>query len=390
MARFIELVEGIEFDEDLYRYLVQYFSDSELDSMARAIKRPPSRYYIRVNTIKVDSASLIRILEARGFRAYPDEALEEAVWLPIEGPFRVESSPKYVVADKHASESVYLGANLYGPGVLYMPPGISRGDVVNVVSPRGDVVASGIAMVDSGSFKRGFRGVVVEVKESVYRLPKLRELPEYGFGLFYEQSQPAQWVGRVVEPREGEVIVDMCAAPGGKATHVAQLSGNRAVIHAFDRSWPKVAQVEFNAARLGVRVNAHVADSRYLDVDYPGLVGSVDKVLIDPPCSDMGVRPKLYYRLTMGDVVNYAEYQRQFIKVAYRLLKPGGALVYSTCTIPPMEDEDNVKYAESLGFKAVEVKIPAGLPALDGLSRRFHPHIHDSPGFFIAKLIKPK
>ncbi|MFP3157245.1 MAG: RsmB/NOP family class I SAM-dependent RNA methyltransferase [Caldivirga sp.] len=388
--RFIEVAKDIELEYDVYKSLLQYMDDGEIGAYFENVRKPPRRYYIRVNTLKISTDELVKRFRDKGLVAYRDEVLEEALWFPTEGPSKVESSAKYIVADKYAAESVYLGSNLYGPGVLYMPSNINAGDEVNVISPNGEVVALGIAKVDSSTFRRGFRGIVVEVIKSVYRLPKLRDLDEWRFGLFYEQSLPAQWVGRLIDPRPGEFIVDMCSAPGGKATHVAQLSVNRATVLAVDRSWAKVRQVEYNAARLGVRLQTYIEDSRFLPNNHPELTGNVDKVLIDPPCSDAGVRPKLYYRLTMRDVVNYMSYQRQFIKAAHALLKLGGVLVYSTCTLPPMENEENVKWAVELGFNVEYVNIPAGQRAFDGLSRRFHPHIQDTPGFFMAKLTKVK
>ncbi|MFP3258133.1 MAG: RsmB/NOP family class I SAM-dependent RNA methyltransferase [Caldivirga sp.] len=388
--RFIEVAKDIELEYDVYKSLLQYMDDGEIGAYFENVRKPPRRYYIRVNTLKISTDELVKRFRDKGLVAYRDEVLEEALWFPTEGPSKVESSAKYIVADKYAAESVYLGSNLYGPGVLYMPSNINAGDEVNVISPNGEVVALGIAKVDSSTFRRGFRGIVVEVIKSVYRLPKLRDLDEWRFGLFYEQSLPAQWVGRLIDPRPGEFIVDMCSAPGGKATHVAQLSVNRATVLAVDRSWAKVRQVEYNAARLGVRLQTYIEDSRFLPNNHPELTGNVDKVLIDPPCSDAGVRPKLYYRLTMRDVVNYMNYQRQFIKAAHALLKLGGVLVYSTCTLPPMENEENVKWAVELGFNVEYVNIPAGQRAFDGLSRRFHPHIQDTPGFFMAKLTKVK
>lgn len=389
-GKFIEVAEGIEIEHEVYKYLLQYMDDKEIEAYFESVRKPPKRYYIRVNTLRISADELVRRLRDHGLVAYRDEVLEEAVWLPTEGPNRVESSRKYVVADKYASESVYLGSNLYGPGVLFMPSNVNAGDEVNVVSPSGEVVAYGIARVSASEFRRGFRGVVVETLNSVYKLPKLRDLQEWNFGLFYEQSLPAQWVGRLIDPGPNELIVDLCSAPGGKATHIAQLSGNRASVIAIDRSWRKIRQVEYNAARLGVKLLTLIEDSRFLPSNHPELVGRVDKALIDPPCSDAGVRPKLYYRLTMTDLRNYSNYQRQFIKAAYAVLKQGGSLVYSTCTLPPMENEDNVKWAGELGFNLEPVDIPAGQRAFDGASRRFYPHIQDTPGFFMAKLVKVK
>jgi tRNA and rRNA cytosine-C5-methylases len=259
--RFIEVAKDIELGYDVYRSLLQYMDDGEIGAYFENVRKPPRRYYIRVNTLKISSDELAKRFRDKGLVAYRDEVLEEALWFPTEGPNRVESSAKYIVADKYAAESVYLGSNLYGPGVLYMPSNINAGDEVNVISPNGEIVALGIARVDSSTFRRGFRGIVVEVIKSVYRLPKLRDLDEWRFGLFYEQSLPAQWVGRLIDPGPGEFIVDMCSAPGGKATHVAQLSGNGATVLAVDRSWAKVRQVEYNATRLGVRLQTYIEDS---------------------------------------------------------------------------------------------------------------------------------
>ncbi len=225
-------------------------------------------------------------------------------------------------------------------------------------------------------------------------MPKVREVREYELGLFYDQSLPAQWVGHVLDPRPGEVIVDMNAAPGGKTSHIIQLSNGKAIVHAFDRSEGKVRELIETLSRLGMDglYRVEVRDTRYLNIDRPDLVNSVDKVLIDPPCTDMGVRPRLFDVKTMETVKSTAEYQRQFIKVAWRLLRPGGILIYSTCTIPPLENEDNMAYAESLGFEIVDISIPNASGGLTDRYRksvvRFYPHVHDTPGFFIAKLRK--
>lgn len=199
----------------------------------------------------------------------------------------------------------------------------------------------------------------------------------------------------MIDPRPNEVIVDMNAAPGGKTSHIIQLSEGKAVVHAFDRSEGKVRELIEVLSRLGMDglYRVEVRDTRYLDVDRPDLVNSVDKVLIDPPCTDMGVRPRLFDVKTMDLVISMSNYQRQFIKVAWKLLKPGGVLVYSTCTIPPLENEDNIAYAESLGFEVVNISVPNASGGLISKYRdsvvRFYPHIHDTPGFFIAKLRKP-
>ncbi|GAB6946247.1 RsmB/NOP family class I SAM-dependent RNA methyltransferase [Vulcanisaeta sp. JCM 16161] len=391
----VEIVKGHRLDYQLYKYLLQYFSEGELERFFESIRKPPSRYYVRVNTLRVSPEELMRSLRERSIDVYPDEYLPEALWFPVKGPNRVPSARKYVLADKRAAESVYVGANLYIPGVVRMDEEVRKGDEVNVIAPNGEVMAFGISEVDSDEIRSTRRGIAVKTLVSVYEMPKVREMREYEQGLFYDQSLPAQWVGRVIDPRPNEVIVDMNAAPGGKTSHIIQLSEGKAVVHAFDRSEGKVRELIEVLSRLGMDglYRVEVRDTRYLDVDRPDLVNSVDKVLIDPPCTDMGVRPRLFDVKTMDLVISMSNYQRQFIKVAWKLLKPGGVLVYSTCTIPPLENEDNIAYAESLGFEVVNISVPNASGGLISKYRdsvvRFYPHIHDTPGFFIAKLRKP-
>jgi 16S rRNA (cytosine967-C5)-methyltransferase len=122
------------------------------------------------------------------------------------------------------------------------------------------------------------------------------------------------------------------------------------------------------------------------------LRGKADRVIIDPPCSNLGVRP-LEESREWRDIVNLSEYQRQFIKSARELLKPGGVLVYSTCTVTFKENEENIIYAvEELGFTArePEVEVPyAEKTSYRGVvAYRFSPILHDMPGYFIALLEK--
>jgi len=237
------------------------------------------------------------------------------------------------------------------------------------------------------------RWVAVEVYESIYRAPRLRELEEYKLGMFYAQSLPAMLVSLFLEPQANEVIVDMCAGPGGKATHLAQLSQGAARIIALDHTSRRVELVRKEVERLRLKnVIVLKADSRYLHLDYPWI--KADKVLVDPPCSSLGVRPKLFDRKNFEDVKNLANYQKQFIREAWLILKPGGLLAYSTCTTTLLENEENIEYAMEIGFKPVEPPILAGSRGATpyyfrDLVARFHPHKHPHPGFFIALLRKP-
>ncbi len=131
----VEVVKGHRLDYQLYKYLLQYFSESELENIFDSVRKPPSRYYVRANTMRISPEELMKLLREKSIDIYQDEHLPEALWFPVKGPNKVPSARKYVLADKKASESVYVGANLYVPGVIKMDKDIRRGDEVNVIAP---------------------------------------------------------------------------------------------------------------------------------------------------------------------------------------------------------------------------------------------------------------
>jgi 16S rRNA (cytosine967-C5)-methyltransferase len=372
--------EGIKIDKELYNEFLQYLSDKEIEEIFLAIKRPPYRYYIRVNTARIAAEELAERLSRR-FPVYRDEYLEEALWIPVRGPFEVPSAARAVVAEKRAAESVYMGSDLYAPGVL-KAPGVKKGDEVNVVSPDGQIVAYGVAEMDGFDMVKYRRGLAVRTLRSVYEAPKLRGLEEFAMGYFYDQSMPAMWAGRLAAALGARRAVDLNASPGGKTTHMAQLS-----IHviAFDRSRPKAERILENARRLGLEhlIDVLIHDSRYIDRDYPLLKGDV--ALVDPPCSDLGVRPKLSHAVSMKDVQTLVRYQRQFIATAARLAR---YVIYSTCTLTFLENEGNVLWAsEELGLRAMPIYVPRTVEGWRCANcRRFMPNAFDAPGFFLAAL----
>lgn len=360
-----------------------------LDGVLESLGRPCSRYTLRVNTLKCTAGEVVDRLRSRGLKAGLHEALEEAIYIEVEGPNRLPYAEKAVVADKYAAESVMQGAHLYAPGVK-RAQGVRRGDSVLVVDKDGRPVAYGVAEMGEDELRHGRVGVAVRVLVPLYSVPSIRDLEEHRLGLVFEQSLPAMVASRVLDPQPGETIVDMCAAPGGKTGHIVQLLGNRGRVVAVDRSARRLEALRENMARLGAEIVSILqADARYLHVDYPSL--KADRVLVDPPCTALGVRPKLYDEKTMRDVWAAAEYQRQFLRAAREVVKPGGVIVYSTCTLTPQENEMIVSYAvEELGLELEDQPIRLGshgLPIVEGYEalQRFYPDVHDTPGFFIAR-----
>ncbi len=376
--------------EVVVRWLERYRERTE--NILAALKTPPNRFSIHVNLLKSSSEEIVDFLEQRGYKVESHEDLDEVVFLRVRGPFELPKVEKFVVADKKAAESVLMGAHLFVPGVLRAKD-VRKGDEVAVVDEYGQVVGVGIAMMNGVEMVKAGRGIAVKITRSLFRVPSLRGSEIFEKGLVYPQSFPAIVTGRVLEPEPGDFVVDMCAAPGGKTSHIAQLMNNCGKILAVDRSEAKIRGLKENLVRLGVKiVDTYVGDARELPIKFPSL--KADKVLLDPPCSALGVRPKLYEERSIRDILALSAYQRSFLRAAVKILKKKGILVYSTCTLSPEENELNVKYAvEKLGLELEEQKYFYGcegerfIPQY-GLVQRFYPDLHDTPGFFIAKFRK--
>lgn len=284
-----------------------------------------------------------------------------------------------------------MGANLYSKGVLKTVNSV-RGDLVLILSPEGDAVAYGRQLLESDEIFKARIGVAVETLDSIYRMPKLREMELFSKGLVYDQSLPSILVGHILSPSENDRVIDMCAAPGGKSTHAAQLMNNKGKILSCDRSNNRLNSLKQSLDRLGIR------NIQLLKIDARELLNKYnlkfDKVILDPPCTTLGHRPKIYDTMEISKSYALSAYQIQLFKVASKIMRRGGYLVYSTCTLPHYENESVVKYAcDNLGFSIQEppykIAYPGEmqqfLPDLE-LCQRFYPDIHDAPGFFICLL----
>lgn len=221
---------------------------------------------------------------------------------------------------------------------------------------------------------------------------------EYLLGLYSIQEAAAQYPVEVLAPASGELVLDMCAAPGGKTTQAAAWMGNRGVVVAVDVRRDRLYALENNIERTGVEnCVAYCADAAALD--YGGTL--FDRILLDAPCSGNFVTDREWFRKRdIGDVEKNAMGQRRLLGAALGLLKQGGALVYTTCSLEPEEDELNVQWLlENHDVKLSEINGP-GSPALTEVlgrslspevakCRRFWPDETGTQGFFVAKVVKP-
>ena len=208
-------------------------------------------------------------------------------------------------------------------------------------------------------------------------------------GAVMPQSRASMLVGRVVGPRAGERVLDLCAAPGGKTTHLAALMGGEGQVVAVEARPRRAARLADTARRMGAE-NVEVITG---DARTGAPAGPFDRVLLDPPCSDLGTlrsRPDARWRKSPEQILELAALQRELLGAAASRVRPGGVLVYSTCTISAEENEGQVAAflaahpdwsADHLGEE-----LPAYAHDGDGRFLRPLPHRHGTDGFFIARL----
>lgn len=178
-------------------------------------------------------------------------------------------------------------------------------------------------------------------------------LPGFQEGAFYVEDEAAQLVPLLLDPRPGETVLDACAAPGGKSTHLAELMQNKGTIYAVDRSGARLDLVRTNCRRLGIQNVVPIAgDIRELREWVPSMKQSaagqplVDRILVDAPCSGLGVlrrHPEAKWRKDEQSLPRHQSLQWQILEAVAPCLRPGGVLVYSTCSTEPEENEDVIE-----------------------------------------------
>lgn len=215
-------------------------------------------------------------------------------------------------------------------------------------------------------------------------------------GLCTIQDESSMLVGFAVNPEPGMAVLDTCAAPGGKTTHLAEKMGNEGNILALDIHPHKLKLIQENADRLGISIiQTKQADARELPLDLAA--APFDRILVDAPCSGFGVirrKPDLKWQRQEKDIGAIVEMQMEILEQASRWLKPGGTLIYSTCTVDPEENARLVhRFLDENQDFSLDPSLVQDMPEL--LHPYFHksggyiqilPHYFGSDGFFISRL----
>ncbi len=226
---------------------------------------------------------------------------------------------------------------------------------------------------------------------------------EYDEGKFYIQNLSSILASVLLEPKEGEKILDMCAAPGSKTTHLAALTNNKAEIIANDSEISRVNSLNRVMDQFGVKnCKVTLSDGEDFGKKYPV---SFDKVLLDAPCSGEGMiymrGPKPLRFWTIQKVNRYSQIQRKLIESAFLTLNHGGTMIYSTCTLEPEENEGVVTYLleKYPNARIEEVNLHQSIKHEKGITKwsgnKYHPTVKNTiritpssemMGFYIAKI----
>lgn len=230
---------------------------------------------------------------------------------------------------------------------------------------------------------------------------KLGSSHEFMQGYYYIQNIASMISAIILNPKFNETVIDMCAAPGGKATHLAQLMENKGNLILIERNKNRIPALEINLRRMGI-INSIVINMDAINL--PKLNIKADKILLDAPCTGEGLIRQDSLRKKskkMSDIEKMASIQRKLLKSGLNSLKNEGKLLYCTCSIAPEENElvvDEI-LREFDKFTVSKISLDYGVEGLNKvfgidlredltLSKRLYPHIHDTIGFYFCLIKK--
>lgn len=347
---------------------------------------------------------------------------------PTEKALNPTEGQKEIIVDSCCAAAVLRGAHIYAIGVLAMESGTKINDIVNVYADLAQKCKKGLN-IRYGSKEKVYLGqgkvlmqryqiyrtegplpgIAIEMIGTISGVPSIGDLSSSSALL---QNLPSIVCCKVLNPQKGESILDMCSAPGNKTTHIAELLNDEGCIIALDKTENKIKLVQEKIFKNNLcSIKAYAFDSTKAfdgsllenneDLKPPFKSATFDRILLDAPCSALGNRPVLSSSLTPKMLESYAKVQKKLFSNAVPLLKAGGTLVYSTCTVNIAENEEIVAWALE---KYPELDLQPATPLYGGpawpskglteaernMIQRFGPSESkiDTVGFFIAKFVK--
>ncbi|KAI9558457.1 hypothetical protein GHT06_015244 [Daphnia sinensis] len=383
--------------DKILRSMNDYEGPVSQETLCNHLKTPPYHTIIRVNTLVTSKEILKDDIEKAlavqyGLKGVPPPIVQfhskiDDILVVECNQITEKVEPVYphVMVGLACAVAVLRGANVYAPGVTAIPSGVRIGDRVSVFADilgqckRGwnseyhgqkSFVGNGLLVQ---SRKDLFRvavpsGLAINMIEPLFDCPSIGDILHEdaigGIQKGFLQNLPSVLCGHAINPQPHHLVLDLCAAPGGKTTHIGCLMQNKGKVIALDKSVAKIQRIQENSTKLGLtNITAFAFDSikAYIEIPENQLRGidmvppipesppfhpyTFDRVLLDAPCSALGQRPQLYNPIRLKEVQSFARLQKKLFVAAVQLLKPGGRLVYSTCTYNVSENEEIIDWA---------------------------------------------
>ncbi|XP_020731947.2 tRNA (cytosine(72)-C(5))-methyltransferase NSUN6 isoform X2 [Odocoileus virginianus] len=391
-------------------------AERRFETLLRNLSHPPSFTTVRVNTHLASVQHVKNLLfdelqkqfNGLSFPILQHPDLQDVLLIPVIGPRKnIKQQPCEVIVGAQCGNAVLRGAHVYVPGIVSASKFMKGGDDVSVYSDIKGKCKKGAKEFDGTKIFLGngiselsrkeifsglpeLKGVGVRMTEPVYLSPSFDNvLPNY----LFLQNLPSAVVSHVLDPQPGEKILDLCAAPGGKTTHIAALMHDQGEVIALDKISNKVEKIKQNALLLGLNsIRAFCFDGtkalkldmvKDTDGEPPFLPESFDRILLDAPCSGMGQRPNMACTWTLKEVMSYQPLQRKLFTVDPQV---GGEGMLGAGLSP--EQLKRLQRFDPSAVRSLDRDIDslrdASIEDLVWLANK------DCIGFFIAKFVKCK
>ncbi|KAI4489670.1 hypothetical protein M0804_003852 [Polistes exclamans] len=427
-------------------YIEETEVEKTLNSLYKWIYSTPKNTVYRVNLLKTTVQQVIEHLNNALKQQYVNRMPTITTFPHLSDIITVHSwdesikldllkRSKEVIVDAICGSAVLRGSHVFAPGILGIPHGLNVGDEVSVFADTVGCCRKGLlkpSEVDNNNKTFLGNGILLQTRENIIcnngqsasgiavhmtdvisRLLQLNNnsVPD-GWALL--QNLPSIICTHILNPQPGEIILDMCSAPGNKCTHISTLMKGEGTLIALERSKSKLDKLQSNCDKFSsgnVKIfcydstkacNNHINNSNINDGP-PFKENSFDRILLDSPCSALGQRPQLLSKITAVQLRSYVFMQKSLFSTAVQLLKSNGILVYSTCTITIAENEGIVSWALKkypyLKLKSIKGQLDLKTfthtgYSIDGLTEneskcllRIGPE-QDSIGFFVACFTK--
>jgi 16S rRNA C967 or C1407 C5-methylase (RsmB/RsmF family)/predicted ribosome-associated RNA-binding protein Tma20 len=339
---------------------------SHINDLISSMQTPQKWFSIRINPIRIAEHVESDVLEEikSHFQLKLDPFIANLQFLHVNGPFTLEKYPREIIVDKSAAESIMTGANLYIPGFIKPLPKFRQFEKFSLYGPNHVHIANGITQYSHKEILEMNHGIGIKTTDSKFKIPSYRDsdyfrdgfISDHSFGPFLACNLLMEYY----QDYKHQTIFDVCSAPGHKTCALSEIGyfklKNYPRIVSIDRSTKRLEALHQDIKRLNLQ-NIIVIPKKIekLASSHPELLNTADLLIMDPPCSALGTRPKLSITHTNEAFRSFFLLQRRLVKQIVPFLKKRGILLYTTCTMTALENEGIVGIMKrKFGFELLD------------------------------------